>query len=86
MNAEPGYTTTEFWGKVFVQLVALLVLFHVVHFTSDQLQGVLGLGALVIPELFYAISRGIRKAATTSPPVVVQLSAPPPLSGIKPAA
>ena len=85
MSAEPGYTTTEFWGKLFVQLIGLLVLFHVIAFTSEQLQGILGLGALVIPELFYAISRGIRKAATTSP--VVQGSAPPPpLSGIKPAA
>jgi hypothetical protein len=80
MSAEPGYTTTEFWGKLFVQLIGLLMLFHVIALTSDQLQRILGLGALTIPEIFYAISRGIRKAATTSPAVTG--SAPPPLKPV----
>jgi hypothetical protein len=76
MTAEPGYQTTEFWGKVFVQFVGLLTLFHVIHFTNDQLQAVLGFGGLIIPELFYAISRGIRKAPTTSPVAVQVVAAP----------
>jgi hypothetical protein len=68
---EPGYQTTEFWGKVFVQVIGLLVLFHVITFTGEQLQGVLGLGALVIPEAFYAISRGLRKAIPSTSPVTI---------------
>jgi hypothetical protein len=82
LQAEPGYQTTEFWGKMFVQLLALLTLFHLVHFTSDQLQAVLGFGGLVVPEVFYAISRGIRKAPTTSPSTVAVVAVQP----VKPAA
>jgi hypothetical protein len=65
---EPGYTTTEFWGKVIVQLVGLLVLFGVInpaqaaHLTNPGGVDLLaGWAALIVPEVAYAISRGVRK-------------------------
>jgi hypothetical protein len=89
MNAEPGYTTTEFWGTQAATLLAavllVLTLFNVIGWTEQQKAAVTALVLVVIAILqgLYALSRGIRKAATTSP--VLPSSAPLPASGIKPA-
>lgn len=58
---EPGYTTTEFWGKNTIQLISLLMVFNIAHFTSSQEQALIGAGGLFLPEIAYAISRAIRK-------------------------
>jgi hypothetical protein len=64
LAAESGFTTSEFWGKVAVQFIALLTLLGVVHPSSGTVDGIVGLVGLVGPELGYAISRGIRKRGT----------------------
>lgn len=63
-----GMKTSEFWGKVIVQVIGLAVLFGVVApetaaspQTAMLIQVVAGLLAVVIPELAYAISRGLAK-------------------------
>lgn len=63
--AEPGYTTTEFWGKVAVQAIGLLTLFGVIHLGSAQSDAVTGMVALVAPELVYAVARAVRKSGTS---------------------
>jgi len=62
--AEPGYLTSEFWMAVVVQLISLLLLFGVIHITNAQVQAIVGVAGLVVPQALYAISRGIRKAGT----------------------
>jgi hypothetical protein len=78
--AEPGYTTTEFWGKLVVQLIGLIVLvgpafgLHIGVNPNDpavaaEAQYAGGLLAIVVPEIVYMISRGLRKMGTTSVPL-----------------
>jgi hypothetical protein len=65
-TAEPGYQTTEFWGKLAVQVIGLLTLVGVIHLGPDQTQAIVGIVALVGPEAAYAIARGLRKQGTSS--------------------
>ena len=58
---EPGYMTTEFWLALATDAISLLVLFHVVTFTGDQVQAILGTVGLVASNAIYILSRGIRK-------------------------
>ena len=58
---EPGYTTTEFWIALVTSLLGLLTMFSVVKFTTAQVQAIIGLVALVVPQGLYILSRGIRK-------------------------
>ena len=64
--AEPGFTTTEFWVTIATEFLALLTMLHVVSFTSDQTQGLIGMAGLILPAVAYAISRGVRKRGTTA--------------------
>lgn len=70
----PGMRTSEFWGKFIVQLMGLLVLLGVIDPAQvDRLAPVVplvaGTLALVVPEIAYAISRGLAKQGnqTTGP-------------------
>lgn len=72
-NITPGWRTTEFWGKVIVQLIGVLVLTGVIHpvnladpTLALEVQVVAGLLATVLPELFYAISRAMVKKAVVT--------------------
>lgn len=58
---EPGYTTTEFWLALVTSVIGLLVMFNVIHLNDGQQQAILGLVALVAPQVIYILSRGIRK-------------------------
>lgn len=91
--AEPGYTTTEFWGKVLVQLIGLAVIvgpsfgWHVNVNAADPataatIQYVGGLLAIVVPELVYIISRSLRKAGSTSPAITLTTTTTPTPSGL----
>ena len=62
-DVEPGYKTTEFWGKVTVQAVGVLTMFGVAHPSSATVNALSGLAAVVVPELVYALGRSIRKKA-----------------------
>lgn len=78
----PGYRTTEFWGKVIVQIIGILVLTGIIHpvnladpTLALEVQIVAGLLATVLPELFYAISRSmVKKAAVVANTSVVVAS------------
>ena len=65
---KPGWKTTEFWGKVIIQVIGLLVLLGVIHpvdlanpATQVAIQYAGGIAALVAPEVAYAFSRAISK-------------------------
>jgi hypothetical protein len=64
--AEPGWQTTEFWVTVVTQIIGLLIVFKVIHISNDQTQAILGIVGLVLPQLFYALGRSIRKRGTTA--------------------
>jgi hypothetical protein len=64
--AEPGWQTTEFWVTVVTQLIGLLMVFKVIHITTDQSQAIIGMVGLVLPQVFYALGRSIRKQGTTA--------------------
>lgn len=62
--AEPGYTTTEFWGTESTSLLAFLVAMNVVHITTTQTQTIVGFTTMAAAQIAYAISRAIRKSGT----------------------
>jgi uncharacterized membrane protein len=63
-SAEPGYTTTEFWVALVTSVIGLLVLFNIIKISNAQNQAIVGLVALVAPQVIYILSRGIRKIGT----------------------
>lgn len=63
-SAEPGYTTTEFWVALVTSVIGLLMLFNVIKVSNAQVQSIVGLVALVTPQVIYILSRGIRKSGT----------------------
>jgi len=63
-SAEPGYMTTEFWVAVVVTFIGLLTQFGVIHPSDEQTNQIVALLELVLPVVFYSISRGIRKMGT----------------------
>lgn len=75
MTAEPGWQTTEFWLSLVAAILGALTEFHVISFTSSQTQSIIGLVGMVVPIGLYALSRGLRKQHTSSPPA--PLPAPP---------
>jgi hypothetical protein len=66
---KPGWTTTEFWQTVLVQVIAAIVALGTVFHTSFQLNGlqsvvpVAALLAAAIAQAFYAHSRSTVKSA-----------------------
>ena len=58
---EPGYMTTEFWMALATSVIGLLLTFKVVNLNDGQVQQILGLLALIVPQGLYVLSRGIRK-------------------------
>jgi hypothetical protein len=86
--AEPGYKTTEFWGKLVIQVISLAVLIaagtgHPLAIdpsdpaTSALLTAAGALLAIVVPEIVYMISRSIRKAGTTAGPTTITTTTSP---------
>ena len=70
---KPGWSTTEFWGKVVVQVIGLLLLLGVItpgQASSVPIDLVAGLLAMVAPEVAYAISRGLAKRQPVIAPAV----------------
>jgi ABC-type spermidine/putrescine transport system permease subunit II len=65
-SAEPGYTTTEFWVALVTSVIGLLVLFNIIKISNGQTQAIVGLVALVAPQVIYILSRGIRKIGTSA--------------------
>lgn len=61
MQTKPGFTTSEFWGKLAVQLLALLVLLGVLDIDAEGMDQIAIVVAGVV-ESAYAISRGWTKA------------------------
>jgi hypothetical protein len=62
--AEPGFLTTEFWVALATQLIGLLTVTGVIHPSTETVNGIMGLLALIVPTIAYALSRGIRKSGT----------------------
>lgn len=61
----PGYLTTEFWGKVAIQILMILVAFNVIHVTDPQLQLLVGLITTTAAEIGYQASRATVKASAS---------------------
>jgi ABC-type spermidine/putrescine transport system permease subunit II len=45
-------------------VIGLLVLFNIIKISNGQTQAIVGLVALVAPQVIYILSRGIRKIGT----------------------
>ena len=61
--AEEGLKTTEFWVTVITMIIGCLVAFKVMD--DKQSQAITALVSLVVPQVFYALGRSIRKQGTT---------------------
>lgn len=58
---KPGYQTTEFWGKLVVQLIGLLVVFGIIQTDEQGHAQEVALGFIAALEALYQVIRGIVK-------------------------
>ncbi len=64
--AEPGYTTTEFWGTVASNIIAFGAIFHPGFNAPPGLAMAFAAGAAGIANAIYAIGRSLRKKGTVA--------------------
>lgn len=79
---KPGFTTSEWWGNVLVQLIALLALLHPGFAVGGQLVQALAVVAAAVSQAAYSHGRSRVKVAAGSAVVVAPGLAADPSSPI----